>query len=150
MHKLFAFLLLMIPFPMNKEFPFDNLKISEVYYEFTQETDEQDAEIELVVKFEPFMLEGEEVSPAFQFLGFSSPRMEQSVFSDGYHFSEEDGLEPSTIYFQSVHNPVDLKALRIEKQGEAEVISFDLFFDFEYEGTGYKSESRKFVFEKKP
>ena len=133
--------------PMKKDFPLEMLKISNVFYEFTQENDKHDAEIELIIEFEPIKIDGHEINPKFQFIGFSNPALEKSVFLSGYNFTDEDYLEPSSIYFQSVHNPVDLKALRIEKKDGKEIIFIDLFFDFEYEQTEYKNEKLNLTYE---
>jgi len=134
---------------MQKYFPFNKLKVKEVFYEFTQEIeDEQDAELELLIEFEPFKIDNHELAIKLQFLGFSSPEIERSVFSNGYNFNEDNQIEPSSIYFQSVHNPIDLKFLKIEKKQKLEIITIELFFDFEYEKTDYKNHSLKIQFEK--
>lgn len=125
---------------MHQPFPFEKLIVKSIFYEFTQEIeDEQDAEFELVIEFEPFEVEGEEHELRLEFVGFSNPVLEKHVFSDGFVFSEDDELEPSSIYLQSVHNPIDLKKLKINREGDNETFEIELFFDFEYERTDYKS-----------
>lgn len=134
---------------MQKEFPFEKLKVKEVFYVFTQEIeDEQDAEIELIVEFEPIKVEDEKLNLKLEFVGFSNPEMENRVFLDGYNFSDDDKIEPSSIYLQSVHNPIDLKALKIERKQDIEIITIELYFDFEYERTDYQNRLLKVQFEK--
>ncbi len=135
---------------MLKEFPVEQLKIKSVFYEFTQTIeDEQDAEFEIRVDFESIKVEGEALEPSIEFLGFSSPQLEEAVFTKGVRFTDTDELEPASIYFQHVHNPIDLKAFKITKGEATETIELTLHFDFDYEATDYKSQSRFFVFELK-
>lgn len=149
MQAIVFFLYLTNILPMQKEFPFEKLKVKEVFYVFTQEIeDEQDAEIELIVEFEPIKVEDEKLNLKLEFVGFSNPEMENRVFLDGYNFSDDDKIEPSSIYLQSVHNPIDLKALKIERKQDIEIITIELYFDFEYERTDYQNRLLKVQFEK--
>ena len=135
--------------PTQKEFPFDKLKVKEVIYEFTQEIeDEQDAEIELVVEFEPIEFEGQILNLKLEFVGFSNPEMEHGVFTNGYNFNDDDEIEPSSIYLQSIHIPVDLKSLKIERKQNMEIFTIELFFDFKYERTESQNRLLKVQFEK--
>ncbi len=127
----------------------DKFKVEDIHYEFTREIeDEQEAEIEFVIKFSPLIQDRQNLEPSLEFVGFSTSEMGSRVFSAGYEFSDDDDIEPSSVYFQSVHNPVDLKWLRIEKQEAFELIEFELFFDFEYENTDYGSQSLRLTHKK--
>ena len=135
-----VFILLINILPMQKKFPFQELKVMDVFYEFTQEIEnDPDAELELIVDFNAIYVEGQTVNCKLEFIGLSSSEIEEKVFSDGYRFDEGDEIEPSSIYIASVHNPVDLKFLKIERMKNEEVVTVELYFDFEYEGTDYKN-----------
>lgn len=134
---------------MQKKFPFEQLILKDVFYKFTQEIeDEQDAELELIIEFESIEIEGQKLNFKLEFLGFSNPEIEKSVFSNGYNFSGDDEIELGSIYLQSVHNPIDLKLLKIEKRHHIEIITIELFFDFEYENTDYKNHLLKIQLKK--
>lgn len=135
---------------MQKEFPFENLSVRDVFYEFTDEIEnEQDAEIEIIIEFEPIKILEEEIELRLEFIGFSNEDLKASVFLEGYNFTEDDELEPASVYLQSVHNPIDLKKLKIEKKENLEIIEMELFFDFEYGQTDFKSHLHKIKFEKR-
>ncbi|MFM2268654.1 MAG: hypothetical protein RL757_2095 [Bacteroidota bacterium] len=54
---------------------------------------------------------------------------------------EKDELV-SSIYFDEVHNPIDLRRIKFGKTvHEKTTIELELFFDFEYEGTPFPSET---------
>ena len=134
---------------MQKDFPFEKLKVTAIFYEFTQDIEDvQDAEFELIIDFEPFEIDGQEFTMKLEFVGFSNPQLEKNVFLKGCTFNDEDELEPSSIYFQSVHNPIDLKKLKIERKEKLEIFEIELLFDFEFENTDYKNHLLKIQFEK--
>jgi len=132
------------------EFPYDQLQLGAVRYEFTPEIeDEQDAEFELILEFQELMVGHQAIRPVMAFIGASNPEMEKQVFSEGYGFTEaDDTLEPGTIYLESVHNPVDLKWLRIERLRDKRKITVELYFDFEYAGASFASKQLTLEFER--
>ena len=132
-----------------KEFPFEKLRVKDIFYEFTQDIENvQDAEIELIIEFEPFNIEGEEFTLITEFVGFSNPDLERNIFSNGSTFKGKNEVDPSSIYLQSRHNPIRLNFLKIEKRDDLEIFEIELLFDFEYEQIDYKNHLYKIKYEK--
>ena len=76
----------------------------------------------------------------YNLLAFVSSEIRKNVFEkNGYEF-KEDEIEPSSIYIQNSHNPVDLKKLTVIEYDEYYNIKAILYFDFEYENTDFKNE----------
>ncbi len=132
---------------LSSNFSVDKLTLTKVSYEHREEDKNiVDSEFILFVNFIPFIYNSKKVTPSFKFVCFSNPLLKGQIMGKGYFFSKKDSLEPSSIYLQSVHNPVDLKWIKIEKGVNFEMIDFKLFFDFEFERTDYKNQELDLTF----
>lgn len=127
---------------MQEKFPSDKLILKNVNYEIpTNFKDDLDPEFEVILEFEKIKIDGNETEIKLEFYGFCTQKMIDAIYSSGYNFNNDMEIESSSVYIQSVHNPVDLKFLKIDK--EFDKIEFDLYFDFEYERTDYKNQKVK-------
>jgi len=125
----------------SKNFSAKKLKIASINIEVTEEIEGvQDSEVILNISLKPFIYKDWVTETELQFVGFCNPEMKKQIYSDGYTF-KEDEIEPSSIYVQNVHNPIDLKTLKISEGKNHNFIEATLFFDFEYERTDYKNET---------
>lgn len=128
---------------LTKSFSVEKLKLESSYFEITNQiADVQDSEIELRLNLQPFIFDGYLTNTELQFLGLCTPKLKAKIFSkEGYDF-ENDEIEESSIYIQNVHNPVNLKKLKVSEEEDFYMIEVTLIFNFEYEGTEFRNEER--------
>ncbi len=120
---------------ITKDFTIKKLCLASTSFELTKE------EFELTLVLKPFIYDDHFTETTLHFVGTCDASMSEQLFStNGYSF-KQDEIEPSSIYLQHVHNPVDLKKLRIKKGRTYNYIMVDLFFDFEYEQTDFNNEA---------
>jgi hypothetical protein len=132
-----------------KNFPLDSIRIEKISFEITKAIENiQDSELLFYLDLKPFEFEGNLIKGNLEFFAFSTNQMKRDIFKGGYIF-QEDEMEPASIYFQHVHNPIDLKKLKITKSEDSETFEIELYFDFEHEKTDYKSQSITLSFELK-
>jgi len=121
------------------DFPVDSIQIDSVHFEITDAM--EDGEIVLTLKLKPFILEGRVVEETLEFIVMNNQAIAQGIYGAGYHFTEDELLEGASIYVQSVHNPVDLKRLKVIKTPTKIQFEIDLYLDFEYERTPYRNQT---------
>jgi len=127
---------------ITKDFSAQKLKVDSANFEITEDIEDiQDSEIILNIKLKPFMFDGHFTETELEFAGFCNSKIQASVFSkEGYIF-KEDEIEPSSIYIQSAHNPIDLRKLTIKQGRKYLNMKAELLFDFEYERTDFRNET---------
>jgi hypothetical protein len=92
---------------------------------------------EIIVTFKPFKYENEVFERTIEFL--TNDIVVIAPNSEWVFNTEE---MDSSFYFDSVHNPVDLKRIKFgDKVGKKMDVELELFFDFEFEGTPLKNET---------
>ncbi|WMX13079.1 hypothetical protein [Aureispira sp. CCB-E] len=119
-----------------------SLDIIKVFYSITKKIEEeQDREIEIEIQFEPFLYQGQKTIWEVNFVGVVNLKIEKKIFSSQGYFFKEGDVESSSVYIKSVHSPVDLRWIKIDK--ERSTIELEILFDFEYEKTGLKNQPLK-------
>jgi len=126
---------------ITKSFSVKKLQIDTASFEITEAIEDvQDSEIILTINLKPFVFEGHYTETELEFIAFCESEMRKKIFEqNGYEF-KADEMEPSSIYIEEAHNPVDLKKLTIIEKEEYFEVKAILNFDFEYEHTKFKNE----------
>lgn len=126
---------------ISKSFSTKKLKVENATFCITDEIEnEQDSELILTIRLEPFIFQEHYIETELEFICLCDNKMSKKIFDEnGYDFSDEDSVS-SSIYIQHLHNPVDIKKIKIKNSSKHYEIETQLYFDFEYEGTDYKNE----------
>ena len=135
---------------ITKGFSCKKLKIDHAFFEINDAIENvQDAELSLTIHLKPFIFNGHYTETTVAFSGVCNPKMKEKIFSEtGYTF-EDDEIEPSSIYIQHVHNPIELKKLTVKKGKKYYTIQSNLLFNFEYESSDYNNEDIAWEFKVK-
>jgi hypothetical protein len=92
---------------------------------------------EIIVSFEPFKFNNEVFERNLEF--YTDVTLDILPNCEYYFTADETS---SSIYFDNVHNPVDMRRLKFgEKMGKKIALEIELFFDFEFENTPLKNET---------
>ena len=124
----------------SRNFSAKKLKVENASFEITEEiNDNEDSELILTIELKPYLYEGRVIETKMEFIAPTYNEMKKNLFTeDGHSFTGEN--VSSSIYIQDVHNPVDLKRLKISKGKKYYNLVADLHYDFEYENTTYANE----------
>lgn len=124
---------------VKNKFPEGLVQIEALQLEITEEIEGvQDSELVLSLTLSPLIVDGVELNSVVQFFALSNKNMIKNIYQTGYVF-EENEVEPTSIYFESVHVPVELKMLKVTSTEKYNLYEVELYFDFEHEKTTYEN-----------